>query len=174
MSFMQAVLIGGLVTGIGVIMFSLIGYITDLMYEPWFSYLAYIILFVGIVYGSKLVREKCNNGSLSYAQGLGAGTLISVITGILSGLFTIMLFKVIDPDITNRIIEIQTEKMLERGMAEEQIEMAMEMSKNFMNPVLMMFYAIIGHSFFGFIFSLITSAIVKKEPVVNLFTETEE
>lgn len=171
MSFMQAVLTAGLVTGIGIIMITLIGYITDLILKPWFSIFGFIILIVGIVWGSKLVREKCNGGSLTYGRGTGSGIMISLFTGTIVGIFAIILYKYIDPDL---LVQIQTGKMLRSGVPEDQIEKSLESLAEYNTPLILFLSELIIYTFVGLIISLITSAIVKKEPVVNLFTETEE
>lgn len=171
MSFMQAVLTAGLVTGIGIIMITLIGYITDLILKPWFVIFGFIILIVGIVWGSKLVREKCNGGSLTYSRGFGSGIMISLFASIIVGIFSIILFKYIDTDL---LVQIQTGKMLRSGVPEDQIETSIELLSKYNTPLILFLNEFIIYTFVGLIISLITSAIVKKEPVVNLFTETEE
>jgi hypothetical protein len=59
------------------------------------------------------------------------------------------------------------EGMIEGGSSDEEIEMALKISKAYMGPGTMAFSAILGSAFWGLIISLITSAFLKKEK--NIF-----
>ena len=54
--------------------------------------------------------------------------------------------------------------MLKRGIPEEQMEQAIEITKKFMTPVWMAVLSILQLTFFSTIISLITAAILKKQP----------
>jgi len=51
----------------------------------------------------------------------------------------------------------------EQGMPEEQMEMAWNMTSNFMGPIPMFFISVIGGVIFGAIIGLIMGAILKRE-----------
>ena len=55
------------------------------------------------------------------------------------------------------------EMYLEKGMSEDQVEMAMKMVSKMQTPLLLMFSSIFGFVLMGTFFSLITSAFIKKE-----------
>jgi hypothetical protein len=61
------------------------------------------------------------------------------------------------------MIDMQSEAMLERGLTEDQVEQALEISKRFMNPVFILISAIVGNLLVGGVLSLIIAAIFKKE-----------
>jgi len=57
------------------------------------------------------------------------------------------------------------DKMFESNpeLTDEQIDMAMGMTKKFMNPGMMAGMAFLAYTFFGLIFSLLASIFIKKE-----------
>ena len=56
------------------------------------------------------------------------------------------------------------EKLLERGLSEDMIEMQSQLMMKFMTPGMMALSSFISYIFMGTIFSLIIAAILKKEP----------
>ena len=55
------------------------------------------------------------------------------------------------------------EQLYEKGMPDDQIEMAMTWTRKFMMPGPMAAMVVVSYTVVGFIVSLITSAILKKE-----------
>jgi len=100
------------------------------------------------------------DGFLSYGQGVGIGFWISLVAVIVGGLFTYTYANIIDPATMETFYEKQYESMAEKGMAEEQIEIAVSWTKK-------LFWYIYG--FFGILFGVILALIVtiftqKKNP----------
>jgi ABC-type antimicrobial peptide transport system permease subunit len=105
-----------------------------------------------------------NGGFITYGNSFLLGFFIVLIGGILASLFSFVLFKFIDPGLVDTMIETAREKMESRGdMSEEQIDMALEMSKTMMSPLWMMIWGLAGSAFIGAILSLIVSIFMKKE-----------
>jgi len=161
-SQVQTALTWGLITGFAVIVYTLILYFSDLMLNKPASYVSYILIFAGIYLGTKAYRDQSLDGFISYGKALGTGVLISLFSAVLTIIFMVILYTVIDTDLVNRIITESQDKMLEKGMPEEQIDKAQEMTKKFFIPF-MILGGLFVSVFFGFIISLITSAIVKKD-----------
>ena len=110
-------------------------------------------------------REFKNEGTgfMSYKQGLGIGTLISVWSAVISSVFTWIYIKFVDDSMLTIIRDQQIEQMEERGMSEAQIEQGLEMSSAFMGPTAILIFGILGGVFIGFILSLIISAITRND-----------
>ena len=72
---------------------------------------------------------------------------------------------VIEPTYMDQVIEIQQQAMIEINpeMSQEQIDMSMEISKKFSGTGVVIAYQLIAALFFGFIISLISGIILKKE-----------
>ena len=60
----------------------------------------------------------------------------------------------------------RSEEMEKKGIPDDQIDKAMEMSKMFMSPGAMFVLGLLGSILIGFILSLIIAAIVKKDKAV--------
>lgn len=104
--------------------------------------------------------KKGNEGYMSYGEGLGIGTLLSVISGVISSVFNVLYRTVIDPEFTKRSME-QSRKIFEDAgtMSDAEIEQAMGMAEKFSSPVIIFFVGIIFAAIGGLIISLIVSAI---------------
>lgn len=152
----------GLLFGLIIVAYSLLLFVTDLaITSQGLSWISYIILAVGIYYAHTQFKNK-GDGFMSYGQGLGIGTLTSLFAGILTGIFTVIYTTVIDSGYQQRAMEQARRMLEERGMPDEQIDSALQMSQTFTNPILMMVMSILFMTFLGFIISLIIAAITKK------------
>ncbi len=69
--------------------------------------------------------------------------------------------KFINLDYITEFLDITRFKMEEGGQGEDQIDMAMEMTEKFMTPEIMFGMGLFMAVLFGFIISLIVSAITK-------------
>lgn len=106
---------------------------------------------------------KRYNEYMSYSEGLGIGVMLSVISGLISGVFGVIYRTVIDPEFTKRSLE-QARKVYEgMEMSDAQIEQTMAYVEKFSSPGIVfligLFFAALG----GLILSLIISAITQKK-----------
>ena len=164
-SLIKNALYAGIIVGIVLIIYNLILYMTDVIYKPkgYIGILQFAILILGIIWGTITYRNQKLGGYISYGKSLGYGVLISVISGVVVGLFTFILYKFIDPELTAKAINAMQEKFLNQGMAAEQVEAMTKMQQKFQSPLLTFLFTILGFAFWGTIFSLIISAFTKKE-----------
>lgn len=150
----------GLLFGLIGVVYQVIVMVTDLGDNRWLSSLAYIILIAGIVLAMKNYKEQ-NFGYMSYGQGLGIGTLLAAVFGFMTGLFTWIYTEFIDTEYMARMMEKQRVQMLEQGLSDEQVDAGMAMAENFQGPLTMVVGGTVITLIFGFIFSLVISAIMK-------------
>jgi hypothetical protein len=162
-NFWKSALNYGAILGFSLIIFSLIIYFLDLTYASGVNWVSYIILVAGIILILKNYRDKQLNGIMSYSRGLGMGTAVSVVAAFIVAIYLFILFKYIDPDLIEQAMRIQEEKMLEKGMPEDQIEMASDMGRKFTTPIMTSVFGFLGNAIMGFIISLIAAAFIKKE-----------
>ena len=127
------------------------------------------VRWVGLIFPFILIflahREFKNEGDgyLSYGQGLGIGTLYSLIGSIVSSIFTFVYVSYIN---TNYIDLAREETMMqweEQGMSQAQIDQATPMMETFNSPMGMLIMGIIIGTFMGFIISLIVSIFSKNQ-----------
>ena len=80
---------------------------------------------------------------------------------------------VIDPEFINKMMAVIEEEYVKAGLTEEQIDAAMGFVSKMQSPIVMAITNVIGFAFMGAIFSLVTSAFLKKEkPIFNNPTES--
>jgi hypothetical protein len=128
---------------------------------------------IGIVIAQIQYRNREMNGAISYGQALGFGVAIMLFSGIISALYTLIIFN-LDPSLVDQIKAVQEEAMLKKGLSEEQIEAAIAMSSKMMSPAWMSIMGLFGSVFMGTIISLITSIFVKKQANEDAFDEAME
>ena len=155
----------GVIIGIISILYSTAIMVSGQIGNQALGYPVYLIIAVGI-YLAMSEFKKENQGFMSYGQGLGLGTLMSAISGLISSFFSMAYMKFIDPTISDQIMKKAMEEMEKKGIPDDQIDQAMEISKMFMNPGAMFVLGLLGAVLIGFIFSLIIAAIVKKDKSV--------
>jgi|SRR6478736_1487593 len=156
----QTALRYGLIFGLISVIYSFILAMLDESMNRGLSAIAYLFIIVGMVMAFKYFKSH-HNGFMTYGQGLGIGTLMSLIMGLLTSIFMYIYIKFVDPGMMNRVMEMQRSQMEERGMDDAQIDQAMEMASKFTSPELMIVFGTLGFVFVGFIIALIISAIMK-------------
>ena len=150
----------GFIAALVGVVYTLIIMVADLGDNRWLSGLSYLILIAGIVLAMKQFKEL-NHGFMSYGQGLGIGTLVSAIFGLLSGIFVWLYTSFVDTEYMGRMMDKQREAMLEQGLSDEQVDAGMAMAENFQGPLTLILGGLLGAVVIGFILSLIISAIMK-------------
>jgi hypothetical protein len=158
---------GGLYTGLVLIIFSLITFILGVR-DQWIGTIVQIVSFlIGIYLTHKAFKDQ-GNGYMSYGQGLGLGTILSLVSGALVGAFSAIYLAFIDDTILREQMEEARFQLEEQGMSDQQIDQAMSYSEMFTSPIGIFLMTIVAYIFYGFIISLIVSAFTKNtDPTVE-------
>ncbi|GAB3541351.1 DUF4199 domain-containing protein [Spirosoma fluminis] len=152
----------GLITGLGLVVYSVILYTLDLTAIPWLGALIYVLLIVGLILGMREYRSA-NSGYMSYSEGLSIGALLSAIAGFLSSAFSVFYTTIIDPGFQERLYDQMREQMEEQGkLSDEKIDSMMEMTQKFQGPGITFFFGIFWFVLIGVILSLIIAAVMRK------------
>ncbi|MEI6575665.1 MAG: DUF4199 domain-containing protein [Bacteroidota bacterium] len=163
-SLFKASLNYGLILGAVAIVYSLLLYILGQIGNQNMGYLSFVFYIVVMILGIKNYREKFSDGFISYGNSFLIGLFIVLIGGIISSLFTFILFKFIDPGLVESMLEQVRQKMEAKGgLTEEQIDMAMKYTQTMMSPLWMFIWGLVASAFIGTILSLIVSIFMKKE-----------
>ena len=99
------------------------------------------------------------NKRLKFGDYFSNGLIISLILSIISILYFYLYVSIIDPDFIDNLLELQSKEMYKKGLSEEQIEIALKYSKNFMSPTIMMIISFFTTIIFGLLISLIASVV---------------
>jgi len=119
-------------------------------------------------------RNSELNGEISYGQAVGFAVAAMLFSGIITALYTIILYSFIDPSLVDQLKALQEEAMLQKGMTEDQIEAAMSISSKMFTPGWMSIMGLLGSVLIGTIISLVTSIFVKKQSNEDAFDEAME
>jgi len=166
----------GLVLGLLGVVFSIISNLSGLTESAMGSMISVpvMVLIYCLTFHLCYKAFRADNGGMSFGEGLGLGALVSLVAGVISGIFNYVYTTFIDPGMMDRIMEAQYEMLEGYGMSEEQIEQQMEFGQMFAgNPIIAILSAIIGSLCIGFVFSLIMSAIMKKKKTPDWLNDSQ-
>lgn len=173
-TFWKTAMVYGLYLALVLILFSVITYVSGLILEPKIGYFSMAIYIVGIFIAQIMYRNKELNGEISYSQALGFGVAIMLFSGIVSTLYTMILYTYIDPTLLDQMKIAQEEAMIAKGLNEDQVEAAMKMTAKMMTPAWISIMGLIGSVLIGTLVSLITSIFVKKQSDPDSFEDAME
>ena len=153
----------GIILGLVSIVYSVILYMVDQVFNQTLGYLSILILIAGLVISVKSYRDNVLEGEITFGKAFGFGVLVALVSAVLGAIYSYLLYTVIDPDLQKKMLEMAAEKMLEKGVPEGQIDQALEITKRFMSPVITSIGAVFSGTLIGTIISLVVAAIFKKE-----------
>jgi hypothetical protein len=153
----------GLYTAAAFVLFSLLLYSVDVSRTGWVNYLSFVILIAGIIIATIAYRDKINGGFLSYGRCLSIGVLISLVVGIVMAIYSYVFFSYFDPGALDKLLEASEQEMINRGMSDEEIDLAMPFTEKMMSPVFLSISSLLSMVLYGTVFSLITSIFIRKE-----------
>lgn len=155
----------GALLGVVSILLSVIAYVMNVHLErpTWLSVLSIGVMILFIVYGLKAFK-KDNDGFLSLGEAIKVGLAIALVSGIIGVLYQYVFVSFIEPDYVEQMVEITELNMIEDNpnMPQEQRDMAINMTRKFMSPGIMVAIGIIVSLFLGFIISLIGGLVMKE------------
>ncbi len=152
----------GGILGLALIVYSLGLYLLDMNESKPAQWVSYLIIAGVIFFASKVKRDDLG-GYISYGQGLATGVGVAFFGSILVAFYTYVFFNFIDPDMVEELLLRAEDQLYDQGMPDDQVEMAMSYTQKFMKPGPMAFMVVLTYTVVGFLVSLITSAILKKE-----------
>lgn len=153
----------GAIIALATIVFSLILYLLGLDDNPGLMYLSYLILLVGIILVQINYRNKHMNGYIEYGKAFTVGMLASLFLSVIVAVYTFVFFRYIDPGAMEESMALAEQKMMDRGLSDQEIEQGMALAEKFQSVGFYTAMALIGNFIVGIIFSLITSIFVKRE-----------
>jgi len=109
--------------------------------------------------------KKMSGGFMSLGQALKLGMGVVLVSTIIAVIFNYLLMNVIEPTMLEQMQDLQWEKALEQNpdMTQEQIDLGKEMAAKFSSPPIIAAMQLVFGLFFGFITTLITGLIMKRD-----------
>ncbi|MFC2152426.1 DUF4199 domain-containing protein [Bacteroidota bacterium] len=175
-SIWKAGLTYGAMLGLIMIIYAVLLYVMDQSFNKGLSYVNYLFFIAIIFYGAKSYRDNSLNGFITYGHALGISMLIVLFAGIINAIYFSIHISVVDTDYISKLMVAAEEELMNRGMTDDQIEMALSMQKKMMKPAIMAALGLLGVGFWGFVISLITSIFIKKQgdPYQEAMQDIEE
>jgi hypothetical protein len=168
-SVWKANLTNGLIMGILGIVFTLILYFLDLIFNRSLGYIFLAAQIFILYYMIKSYRNNYLHGYMTYGQSVGVGVIIFLYYAVISAIFTYILYKFIDTGLTTKLLSATEDIMVKRGMSQQMIDAGMAFNKKIYIPEIMAPSSIIFSMIAGTIISLIVSIFTRKEgnPLVD-------
>ena len=147
------------------IAFNLMLYFLDMHYQQsQMTGIVGIVIMIGVLIYSFIDHKKLNEGYLSLSEALKIGLGISALAGLIGVAYTFVLTEFLDPNMMEKALDFQLEKMRidNPEITQDQLDGIRSMQEKFSGPLIRSAFQIIGSLFIGFIISLIGGLIVKK------------
>lgn len=162
-SVISSALVFGLITGAAGIVFHLVTYLSNLYLNQYVSWLGYLVVAAGMVYGTLDYRKKQSGGFLTYGKAFSSCFWIGLFAGIVSTFYFFIFINYLHPGMVNEILEQARVKMLEQNsMSEDQVEQALAMQQKFMSPLMMTLWGFFAYAIVSAILGLILGIFLKK------------
>lgn len=149
----------GLITALVMIVVGTALYFANLSFESWAQWVVYTPFLGGLILNAQAF-SKANNSHITYGQAFSSCFKATAIITLIMLAWTI-LSSYLFPEMKERAFERAQLQMEKGGSSEEQIEMALSMTKKYFTLFLVM-GVLFGYMFFGAIFSLIAAATAKR------------
>ncbi|MCC8410069.1 DUF4199 domain-containing protein [Mucilaginibacter sp. UR6-1] len=124
-------------------------------------YLNMVLLIVFILLTQKEYRDV-QGGFITFGKAFSVGFRFAVFAGLLGAVFVFLYTKVLAPDVFARSLDKAESDMVAKGMTDDQIETAMNITRKY-GQIIGAFFAAIGTAVIGAVISLVGAAILKKE-----------
>jgi hypothetical protein len=171
----KANLSNGLVMGLIGVIITLVIWAMDLTFNKVSGFIYPVVTIFALYYMIKSYRDNFLHGRITYGQSVGAGVIIFIYASVVTAVFAYLLYKVIDPDLTNKILAYTEEQIRKTGrVPENAMDSAMSLQRKIMKPEITAPLSLITSIFQGTIISLIVSIFTKKEGNPLLATPEEK
>ncbi len=128
------------------------------------QWLGYAGILAAIILAIKHHRDNELGGYIKYGRGLGMGTLTGLVMGVITAVWMLIYMYVIDPGLQDKIKEMAIEQAVAKGTSEEAMQQGAGMMDFFTSPLFLSIGSLVGTVIVAFIFSLVVSAVMKKDP----------
>ena len=150
----------GLLTGLVSAIFSFLLNVLHLEQSP-VRFISLLLLIGGMVLAQRFYKQE-KGGFLGFGEGVGLGTVVAGVAGVIGAVFTYVYVSFVDPDTVGRILDKARADMEARGGAsDEQIDQAMRITAKFMNGPMLAASVILGTLLMGLLAALVITAILK-------------
>jgi hypothetical protein len=123
---------------------------------------ANIVLLIVLMVLAHREFKKTHDGMMTYPQGLGSGTLLSVVATVVVTVLLYVYIKFINTGYLAAALKIQEEALKQRGLTAAQADQAMAMTSAMLTPAGIIIASLLSGVISGFIVALIVSIFTRK------------
>ena len=155
----------GIILGSISIAFQLMLFFLDMHYKnDSIAGIVALLISSGTIIYSFVVFKKANDGYLSLSDALKIGLGVSLVSAVMSIVYTQLLVNFLDPDTMQKSLDltIDTLRVENPEIPQEALDTTRSIQEKMSSPLIFSAVQIIFALFFGFIISLIGGLIVKK------------
>jgi len=155
----------GLLTGLAMVVYTLVLYLAGVDMHSYWNLLSYVFFIGGLLWGITSIREKQLEGVMSYGKAFGTGFWITLFVAIVLGIFAYFYLKDINPGALADATAKAEDKILASNpnISDADLQKALGMVKVFTNPIMSAVTQLISNLIAGTIFSLIIAIFAKRE-----------
>lgn len=155
----------GLVSGTIGVLFNLVMYITGLNRTPSMQVIQWLTIIIPIAcmyMAIKTYRDEIGNGWITFGKAFNQAFIVGLVGGLIGSVYHFLYLKFIDPTYGDYLMQVQLEKLTEKGMSDEMIDQAMKQMAPFMSPPVQFAFAIGFSLFIAAVLGLIMAGVMKK------------
>jgi hypothetical protein len=119
------------------------------------------LIMVGALVWGQWAYRQAGDPPISYGETFGLGILVLVCFNTIALVYALVLWNLIDPGITERVIAQAQDAIRQQGLPDDQVQAAMDIQKLFIGPVATPFMGFVSSMLIGTLIALITSIFTK-------------
>ena len=147
---------------LGVLSFVIFLVVTMTGIQQNWSSLVNIVLLIVLMVLAHQEFKKTHDGMMTYAQGLGSGTLVSIVATVVTCVLLFIYVEYINTGYLAAAMQTQQAALEQRGMTGAQAQRAMSMTAAMLTPVGIVVTSLVTGVIAGFIVALIVSIFTRK------------
>lgn len=151
-------------------------FMKDFNAEMWelgevIGYSSMLLALTAIFFGIKGYRDNVLGGKISFGKAFGLGLGISAVASFIFGIYIYLLYEVISPGLSGKMIEVYRQKIQTSGETQQVIaeQLARFESEAILwnNSMLQAFIMLLTVFMIGMLISLVSAAILKRKTVTT-------
>ena len=150
----------GLIQGVFAFLLFLVVTMTGLK-QNWVSSVINIVVLVVLMILAHREFKKTREGIMTYGQGVGSGTLLSVVASVLTCVLLFIYVNYINPGYSAAMLKIQQTGFEQQGITGAQLDQAMAITGAMLTPVGIVVTSLLSGVIVGFIVALIVSIFTR-------------
>ncbi|MDZ7777070.1 MAG: DUF4199 domain-containing protein [Bacteroidales bacterium] len=106
----------GVLTGLALIIYSLVLYIFNQSANQTLGYFSLIFLAIGVFLAAKIFRDQSQEGFITYGRALGVSILTAFYASLLLAVYMYVFYKFIDPEAIKPMLDAAEQEMYRQGI----------------------------------------------------------